>query len=233
MLVIKEIGFCTTLIDNVDELTDAFIDEDLYKKNKIDLHKDTLNIALKEAKAENIPIIAVGMPIADYPKAATITEAFNMAFKEKRVAVVCMQLDSNKKRETAVFNLENSDNQNGWAAIENIEYITIKKNEICFSELLKYFLIYRLQNIKYFNSEEITAKDMLMSRQIFENFDQAISFCENEQQNKKDKYEENGSGLIISKEVIKLEEQNAENKYKFYEFVKNNFNTALEEIFDL
>ena len=133
----------------------------------------------------------------------------------------------------------NSNNLNGYYQliklenIKNIEYITIKKNEICFSELLKYFLIYRLQNIKYFNSEEITAKDMLMSRQIFENFDQAISFCENEQQNKKDKYEENGSGLIISKEVIKLEEQNAENKYKFYEFVKNNFNTALEEIFDL
>ena len=130
MLVIKEIGFCTTLIDNVDELTDAFIDEDLYKKNKIDLHKDTLNIALKEAKAENIPIIAVGMPIADYPKAATITEAFNMAFKEKRVAVVCTQLDSNKKRETAVFNLENSDNQNGWAAIENIEYIKGVKKRV-------------------------------------------------------------------------------------------------------
>ena len=35
--------------------------------------------------------------------------------------------------------------------IKGIEYITIRKNEICNGEILKYFLVYRLQNIKYFN----------------------------------------------------------------------------------
>ena len=34
--------------------------------------------------------------------------------------------------------------------IKGIEYITIRKNEICNGEILKYFLVYRLQNIKYF-----------------------------------------------------------------------------------
>ena len=32
--------------------------------------------------------------------------------------------------------------------IKGIEYITIRKNEICNGEILKYFLVYRLQNIK-------------------------------------------------------------------------------------
>ena len=62
--------------------------------------------------------------------------------------------------------------------IKGIEYITIKKNEICYGEILKYFLVYRLQNIKYFNENEITNKDVLMSKKIFENFDQVISICD-------------------------------------------------------
>ena len=59
--------------------------------------------------------------------------------------------------------------------IKGIEYITIRKNEICYGEILKYFLVYRLQNIKYFNDNEITNKDVLMSKKIYEQFEQAIS----------------------------------------------------------
>ena len=69
--------------------------------------------------------------------------------------------------------------------IKGIEYITIKKNEIINGEILKYFLVYRIQHIKYYNDVEITNKDTLMSKKIFENFDQAISICENESQKKK------------------------------------------------
>ena len=71
--------------------------------------------------------------------------------------------------------------------IKGLEYLTIKNNEICNSGLLKYFLVYRLQNIKYFNDVEITNKDVLMSKKIFEHFDQAISYCETENEKKQNK----------------------------------------------
>ena len=119
--------------------------------------------------------------------------------------------------------------------IKGIEYITIKKNEICYGEILKYFLVYRLQNIKYFNENEITNKDVLMSKKIFEHFDQAISICENESQriknNKEDK--ENGSSIISKKDLDKNEIQLNELNYSFYNYAKQNLITALDEILDL
>ena len=119
--------------------------------------------------------------------------------------------------------------------IKGIEYITIRKNEICNGEILKYFLVYRLQNIKYFNDNEITNKDVYMSKKIFENFDQAISICENESQkaknNKEDK--ENGSALVNKKEIHKNEIDANELKYNFFNYAKFNLTTALDEILDL
>ena len=119
--------------------------------------------------------------------------------------------------------------------IKGIEYITIRKNEICNGEILKYFLVYRLQNIKYFNDIEITNKDVFMSKKIFEHFDQAISICENESQknknNKEDK--ENGSALVHKKENNKNEIKLNELKYNFFSYVKQNLTTALDEILDL
>ena len=119
--------------------------------------------------------------------------------------------------------------------IKGIEYITIKKNEICYGEILKYFLVYRLQNIKYFNDNEITNKDVLMSKKIFEHFDQAISICENESQriknNKEDK--ENGSSIINKKDIDKNEIQLNELNFSFFNYAKNNLITALDEILDL
>ena len=121
--------------------------------------------------------------------------------------------------------------------IKGIEYVTIKKNEICFGEILKYFLVYRLQNIKYFNDSEITNKDVLMSKKIFENFDQAISICENEAQkiknNKNNKEEkENGSSLVNKKEMEKKEIETDELNYLFFDFAKKNLSTVLDEILD-
>ena len=119
--------------------------------------------------------------------------------------------------------------------IRGIEYITIRKNEICNGEILKYFLVYRLQNIKYFNDNEITNKDVYMSKKIFEHFDQAISICENESQknknNKEDK--ENGSALVNKKEINKNEIDLNELKYNFFGYAKQNLTTALDEILDL
>ena len=119
--------------------------------------------------------------------------------------------------------------------IKGIEYITIRKNEICNGEILKYFLVYRLQNIKYFNDNEITNKDIYMSKKIFEHFDQAISICENESQklknNKEDK--ENGSALVNKKELNKNEVDSNELKFNFFSYAKINLTTALDEILDL
>ena len=119
--------------------------------------------------------------------------------------------------------------------IKGIEYITIRKNEICNGEILKYFLVYRLQNIKYFNDNEITNKDIYMSKKIFEHFDQAISICENESQkakmNKEDK--ENGSANINKKELNKKEVESTELKYNFFNYAKINLTTVLDELLDL
>jgi hypothetical protein len=121
--------------------------------------------------------------------------------------------------------------------IKNIEKITIKRNEICNGEILKYFLVYRLQNIKYYNDSEITNRDILMSKKIFEHFDQAISICENESQkiknNKEEKSTENGYSLINKKDIDKNEIQLNELNFSFFNYAKNNLITALDEILDL
>ena len=119
--------------------------------------------------------------------------------------------------------------------IKGIEYITIRKNEICNGEILKYFLVYRLQNIKYFNDNEITNKDVYMSKKIFEHFDQAISICENESQKAKNNKEEkeNGSALVNKKEINRIEVEENELKYNFFSYAKINLTTALDEILDL
>ncbi len=122
--------------------------------------------------------------------------------------------------------------------IKGIEYITIKKNEICNGEILKYFLIYRLQNIKYFNDKEITNKDNLISKKIFEKFDKTISICENEEQknknnNKDNKAKENGSSLSDKKDIDKNSVVSNELKLSFFSYVKQNLLKVLDEVVDL
>ena len=119
--------------------------------------------------------------------------------------------------------------------IKGIEYISIKKNEICYGETLKYFLVYRLQNIKYFNDNEITNKDVLMSKKIFEHFDQAISICENESQRIKNNKggKENGSSIINKNDIDKNKIQLNELNYSFFNYAKINLIFVLDEILDL
>ena len=121
--------------------------------------------------------------------------------------------------------------------IKNIEKVTIKKNEICNGEILKYFLVYRLQNIRYFNDSEIMNRDILMSKKIFEHFDQAISICENESQRikniKGEKDEENGSSDSNKKDEDKKEVELNELKFSFFNYTKENLAKALDEILDL
>ena len=62
--------------------------------------------------------------------------------------------------------------------IISIENINITDNEICTSYLLKYFLIYRIQNLKQFNDSIITEEDISVAKQLFEYFDKCISLNE-------------------------------------------------------
>ena len=121
--------------------------------------------------------------------------------------------------------------------IKNIENIIIRKNEICNGGLLKYFLVYRLQNIKYFNDNEITNKDVLISKKIFEYFDKTISICENESQkiknNKEEKTKENGCMIINKTDIDKNDLDLNENKLSFFNFAKHNLGKALDEILEL
>ncbi len=109
--------------------------------------------------------------------------------------------------------------------IKGIEYITITNNEICDSELLKYFLVYRFQNIKYFNNYGITEKDIIMSKKIFEDFDRSISENENLKFKKK-------NNLRESKSIIKnnYDSKQYMKNIKFLNFVKQNLSNILEDI---
>ena len=124
--------------------------------------------------------------------------------------------------------------------IKNLEYVTIKNNEICNNALIKYFLIYRLQNIKYYNGIDITNKDIIMSKKIFEQFDQTISICEKENIKKKNtsnnlnnkgKNEENG--VVKDNKNFLLDINRFDINLKFLSFVKKNLSIALDEIIDL
>ena len=120
--------------------------------------------------------------------------------------------------------------------IKNLEYVTIKNNEVANCGLIKYFLVYRLQNIKYYNDVNITNKDIITSKKLFESFDQIISICENENNkkynNNKGKNQENGfvkenkgkDNLSNSKQI--------QLNIKFLNFVKKNLTIALDEMID-
>ena len=125
--------------------------------------------------------------------------------------------------------------------LKNIEYITIKNNEICCSYLLKYFLIYRFQNIKYYNSIGINEKDNNMSKKIFEQFDKIISICENQNNNNNNKNDKQN----IIKNNTNSNNTNTNNtnnnnnetnelikNTKFLNFIKKNLSNILEEIID-
>jgi hypothetical protein len=67
----------------------------------------------------------------------------------------------------------------------DIESISIINNEINNANLLKYFLIYRFQKIKFYNDIEISSKDVMTAKKIYEYFDKCISCGENKKREKK------------------------------------------------
>ena len=135
-------------------------------------------------------------------------------------------------------------------SIVSLENLTIINNEICSSNLLKYFLIYRIQNLKQFNEENITEEDISYAKQLFEYFDKCISFNEKSREESKnevttnassynsiDKKEENGikhtsenTEKPIKNTQIKKSEQNRKKEY--FEYVKDNLTIALKELID-
>ena len=67
----------------------------------------------------------------------------------------------------------------------DIESISIINNEINNANLLKYFLIYRFQKIKFYNDVEISPKDVMTAKKIYEFFDKCISCGENKKRERK------------------------------------------------
>lgn len=124
----------------------------------------------------------------------------------------------------------------------NIESIILVNNEICGSNLLKYFLIYRFQNLKYFNEAETSQKDVIQAKKIFEHFDRCISKYENKIKEENNYTSNNNNGIIVpiahkeSTEDIKIENKiNSNilnNKMDFYEYVKDNLLEVLEELIE-
>ena len=135
--------------------------------------------------------------------------------------------------------------------IISIENINITDNEICTSYLLKYFLIYRIQNLKQFNNSIITEEDISVAKQLFEYFDKCISFNEKTREETKtetttssnyvtiEKKEENGIKKTSPNEKEKLETINKKQlkkedtlNLKYYQFLKDNLCIAIKEILD-
>ena len=118
-----------------------------------------------------------------------------------------------------------------------LEHIAVYSNEVNNSALLKYFLIYRIQNLKSFNGVPITDSDIAYAKVLFEYFDRCISCNEkvrelekerNEVANDKTKDELGSSRQCI---VCKNKDRSEIND-KFFEFVKENLSTAVKEIID-
>lgn len=132
-----------------------------------------------------------------------------------------------------------------------IESMNIINNEITGSNLLKYFLIYRFQNLKSFNDIEISQKDLSAAKKLFEYFDKCISTSEARKDrdvNKNNGLEgsmETGSEVgkqnEIEMEKLKVSNKNVnmnmninelEQKKKLYEYFRENLLEVMEELID-
>ena len=136
--------------------------------------------------------------------------------------------------------------------IISIENINITDNEICTSYLLKYFLIYRIQNLKQFNDSIITEEDISVAKQLFEYFDKCISLNEKTREEIKTETTTSSNYVTIEKKEdngIKKTSPNEKEKtiepihkkqlkkedtlnLKYYQFLKDNLCIAIKEILD-
>ena len=84
--------------------------------------------------------------------------------------------------------------------------------------------MYRFQNLKFFNDTEISQKDIIIAKKMFEYFDKCISNNENR---KKD--EKNGNKNLISKS---LNSNVLCKKKEYLSYVQDNLMDCLDEIMD-
>ena len=112
--------------------------------------------------------------------------------------------------------------------LENIQKLSITDNEVCNSNLLKYFIFYRLNNLQYYNNKVILEIEFDISRKIFQCFDELISIKErNESQKDKAKDDNNESQDSIN-DYSEINDDEA--KLEFFNFTKKNLSVSIEQI---
>ena len=122
--------------------------------------------------------------------------------------------------------------------LENLQKLSISDNEVCNAQILKYFIFYRLNNLKYFNNKAIKDTEIDMSRNIFQYFDELISIKEKMEIQKenelkgdettdKNNFETN---IIINNEEIEENIDKNQEMIEFFNFAKFNLSVCIEEI---
>ena len=128
-------------------------------------------------------------------------------------------------------------------SLENLQKLTICDNEVCNAQMLKYFIFYRLNNLKYFNNKAVKEEDFDMSRSIFQYFDEIISIKEkmeiqkekNLKEGEKDDnidtktMNENVKDIIDNNDELEIIKNN-EDIIEFYNYAKFNLSVCIEEI---
>ena len=123
-------------------------------------------------------------------------------------------------------------------SLDKIEKVSIIENEICNAFLLKYFIIYRLNTLKFFNNQIINYSDRNISKNIFKYFDVLISIKEKELNKNKEKNEEDNNNINSKdkKDIHKNNNYKKDNlnddkdKMKFFDYTKFNLSVAIEDI---
>ena len=129
--------------------------------------------------------------------------------------------------------------------LENLQKLSISDNEVCNAYILKYFIFYRLNNLKYFNNKAINEEEADISRAIFQYFDELISIKEkiegqnkdeNEQKDDENKENKENKNTIENKENI-ISEKNYEDEInnsklmiEFFNYAKSNLSIFIDEI---
>jgi len=110
--------------------------------------------------------------------------------------------------------------------------ITIRNNEIIHSNLLKYFCIYRFQNLKIFNNTDIGQKDIILAKNFFEFFDKCISISENQKDDQKGAGRKTSSFFQKGNEIVENEIEQLQQKDKLMEFFYENIISVVDELIE-
>ena len=122
---------------------------------------------------------------------------------------------------------------------DNLENLHITNNEVCCSgKLVRLFVIYRIRKLKTFNNESVVFEEKVLSNQIFNTFDNLILIKENQIKNedkkknlidKEDNIDNNKNNISDNKED-KNSDDDCEEKFNAWNFIKQNLSTALYSI---